>query len=212
MDSILGYIMDRIIILPGILIGLSFHEFAHAKVSSLLGDPTPKAQGRVSLNPVAHVDPIGFIALLLLGFGWGKPVQVNPGYYKKRRLGEILVSLAGVTMNLLIAIVGTAVMRLVFTFGYSFINTGAGAVVWQILIGLVQINLVLMFFNLIPLPPLDGFNVVTQIFKLDQKDWYYKFYQLGPMFLLFIIVFNITSKIISPAVGWSYMLLINLFF
>ena len=77
--------MDRILILPGIIVGLCFHEYAHAKMSNVLGDPTPLYQGRVTLNPMAHIDPMGFICLLFFGFGWGKPVQINPNYYKKTR-------------------------------------------------------------------------------------------------------------------------------
>ena len=90
--------------LPGIIIGLAFHEFAHAAVAFKLGDPTPKMQGRVTINPLAHIDPVGLAALLFAGFGWGVPVQINPSNFKKRRRDELLVSLAGVTMNLVIAI------------------------------------------------------------------------------------------------------------
>ena len=100
MSSIISYILGRLIILPGIIIGLSFHEFAHAKASDLLGDPTPRLQGRTSLNPVAHIDPVGFLLLLLIGFGWGRPVQIDPRSYRHRRRDELSVSLAGVTMNL----------------------------------------------------------------------------------------------------------------
>ena len=97
-------ILTKILMLPGIIIGLSFHEFAHAWVSDKLGDPTPRRQGRVTINPLAHIDWIGFLALLLVGFGWGKPVQIDPGYYKNRRRDEFLVSIAGVTMNLILAV------------------------------------------------------------------------------------------------------------
>ena len=89
-------ILTKILMLPGIIIGLSFHEFAHAWVSDKLGDPTPRRQGRVTINPLAHIDWMGFLALLLVGFGWGKPVQIDPGYYKHRRRDEFLVGIAGV--------------------------------------------------------------------------------------------------------------------
>ena len=95
MSSIISYILGRLIILPGIIIGLSFHEFAHAKASNVLGDPTPRLQGRVSLNPVSHIDPVGFLLLLLIGFGWGRPVQIDPRYYKHRRRDELIVSAGG---------------------------------------------------------------------------------------------------------------------
>ena len=98
------YFYDMLVSLPGIIIGLSFHEFGHAFVSSKLGDPTPRMQGRVTLNPLAHIDPFGFLALVFCGFGWGIPVQIDPRYYKHPRRDELLVSVAGVTMNLLLAI------------------------------------------------------------------------------------------------------------
>ena len=103
--SIWEWAYTKLLILPGIIIGLSFHEAAHAFASYKLGDPTPKFQGRLTLNPLKHFDPAGFIALLFIGFGWGVPVQINPDYYKNRRAGELIVSLAGVTANFLIAAV-----------------------------------------------------------------------------------------------------------
>lgn len=214
MSSIISYILGRLIILPGIIIGLSFHEFAHAKASDLLGDPTPRLQGRTSLNPVAHIDPVGFLLLLLIGFGWGRPVQIDPRYYRHRRRDELIVSLAGVTMNLLIAVAAAGIMRLAYEAAGApfFLGTSAGNIAWSILQGAVSINLVLMFFNLIPLPPLDGFGIITQIFRLDRKPWYTRFYQLGPMFLMIIILFQLTSYVISPAVSWTYSLIMGIFF
>ena len=100
----MNWLMGELMMLPGIIIGLAFHEFAHAAVAFKLGDPTPKMQGRVTINPLAHIDPVGLAALLFAGFGWGVPVQINPSNFKKRRRDELLVSLAGVTMNLVIAI------------------------------------------------------------------------------------------------------------
>lgn len=213
MESILGYIMQRVMILPGILIGLSVHEFAHAFVSDKLGDPLPRSQGRVSLNPAAHIDLIGFISLLLIGFGWGKPVQIDPRYYKHRRRDEFFVAFAGVIMNFIVAFIFMGVLRIIYgVAGQVFIASELGNIIWQIIIGIVQINLVLMLFNLIPLPPLDGWGIVTQIFGLDRKSWYYQFYRLGPMFLLIIICFNLTSYIITPGVTFFYTLLSNIFF
>ena len=212
MSSITAYILGRLIILPGIIIGLAFHEFAHALASDRLGDPTPRLQGRVSLNPASHIDPIGFILLLLIGFGWGRPVQINPDYYKHRRRDELIVSLAGVVMNLAIAVAFAGIMRIAYGAGAISVRNkcrkyhlaGAGEC--------SSMNLVLMFFNLIPLPPLDGFGIITQIFKLDRKPWYRRFYQLGPMFLMIIILFRVTSYVISPAVSWTYSLIMGIFF
>ena len=212
MGGITEYIMARLLILPGIILGLSFHEFGHAYASMKLGDPTPKLQGRVTLNPAAHIDPIGFISLLLFGFGWGKPVQIDPRWYQHRRRDEIIVGLAGVTMNLLLAILFTAIMSVYYKSAGSFTDSEAGDVILQILIGCIQINLVLMIFNLLPAPPLDGFGILTQVFRLDTKSWYPRLYQLGPMILIILIIMDVTSMILTPAVTWCYNTLIGIFF
>ena len=156
--------MTKLLMLPGIIMALSFHEFAHAWVSDKLGDPTPRRQGRVTLNPLAHIDWIGFITLIIVGFGWGKPVQIDPGYYKNRRRDEFLVAIAGVTMNLILAIIISFPVKMMMktnVFGASAL----GYDIYMILFYAVMINLVLMIFNLIPCPPLDGWNIITQIFK-----------------------------------------------
>ena len=184
--------------LPGIIIGLSFHEFAHAWVSDRLGDPTPRRQGRVTLNPLAHIDWMGFICLVLVGFGWGKPVSIDPRYYKHRRRDEFLVAIVGVTMNQILAIILAIPARLMMAH-----VTNASDLVYNIFLIIyyaVTINVVLMIFNLIPCPPLDGWNIITQIFKLDRYSWWYKVYQYGTWILLALIVFNITDMIITPLV------------
>lgn len=202
------WLLNLVIMLPGIIIGLSFHEFAHGMVSHLLGDPTPKAQGRLTLNPMAHVDPIGFIALMFCGFGWGIPVEINPVYYKHRRRDELLVSLAGVVMNLIIAVVASFVIKALFASGI-YAST-MGDILVQIFVQIAIINLVLMIFNLIPVPPLDGFGIVTQIFNLRKYDWYYKVYNNGMWILLALILFNVTDMILSPGVNGIWQLLCRL--
>lgn len=152
-------ILTKLLMLPGIIIGLSFHEFAHAWMSDKLGDPTPRRQGRVTINPMAHIDPIGFLALLLVGFGWGKPVQIDPSYYTKRRRDEFLVGIAGVTMNLLIAVIFSLPARAIVK---AFNGAAASDFIYNIylmIFYIVSINIVLMIFNLIPCPPLDGWGI-----------------------------------------------------
>ena len=195
------YILSKILMLPGIIIALSFHEFAHAWASDKLGDPTPRRQGRVTINPLAHIDWIGFLALLLVGFGWGKPVQIDPGYYKNRRRDEFLVSIAGVTMNLLLAIIFSIPARAMLK---AFSGAGVSDLVYNIYLIIfytVSINIVLMIFNLIPCPPLDGWGIITQIFRLDRYSWWYTLYQRGTWILLALIIFNVTDMIISPLVS-----------
>ena len=194
-------ILTKILMLPGIIIGLSFHEFAHAWVSDKLGDPTPRRQGRVTINPLAHIDWIGFLALLLVGFGWGKPVQIDPGYYKNRRRDEFLVSIAGVTMNLILAVIFSIPARAMVK---AFSGAMASDLVYNIylmIFYIISINIVLMIFNLIPCPPLDGWGIITQIFRLDRYSWWYKVYQYGTWILLALIIFNVTDRIITPLVS-----------
>lgn len=206
--NILDMLTDKLMILPGIVIGLSFHEFAHAWVSDRLGDPTPRRQGRVTLNPVAHIDWLGFAALLLVGFGWGRPVQIDPSYYKNRRNGEFMVGIAGVTMNLILAIIFSLILRLlVIVLPASLSNGILMSSLIQILVGVVSINLVLMVFNLIPCPPLDGWGLITQIFRLDRYDWWYKVYNYGTYILLALIIFNVTDLVLGKIVGKLFGLL-----
>ncbi len=196
----MNMILTKIIMLPGIILGLSLHEFAHAWMSDKLGDPTPRRQGRLTVNPLAHIDWIGFAALVLVGFGWGKPVEINTSYYKNKRRDEFLVAIAGVTMNLLIAVVLSfptkALMKAYYSSGSALLEN-----ITYIFYYAVMINLVLMIFNLIPCPPLDGWNIVTQLFKLDKYDWWYKVYQYGTWILLALILLNVTDMIITPGVS-----------
>ncbi len=194
-------ILTKLLMLPGIIIGLSFHEFAHAWMSNKLGDPTPRMQGRLTINPIAHIDWIGFITLVLVGFGWGRPVQIDPRYYKNPRRDEFLVAIAGVTMNLILAVILSFPARALESAYYS---TGGSSLIenaYLIIMYAVMINLVLMIFNLIPCPPLDGWGIVTQIFRLDRYSWWYKVYQYGTWILLILILSNITDIIITPGVN-----------
>jgi Zn-dependent protease len=201
MNDPMTWLMDIVIMLPGIVIGLSFHEYAHAVVAYKLGDDTPKIQGRVTINPLAHIDPIGFLAILLIRFGWGKPVEIYPGNFKNRRRDSILVSLAGVMMNLFLAIFFTLLLKLMITVVDSnFLATGMGYSILQMVYNIVFINLMLMVFNLLPVPPLDGFTVVTEVFHLRKSEFYYWVSNKGFLILMVLIVFNITGLILTPAI------------
>lgn len=199
---------NKIIILPGIIIGLTFHEAAHGYASHLLGDPTPGYQGRLTLNPLKHIDPIGFICLMFAGFGWGVPVQIDPRYYKNRRLGEFIVSIAGVATNFVIAVVFSFLVKWIVNIMSTEMYYGIGNIIINICVYIVAINIVLMIFNLLPVPPLDGFGIVTQIFKLDRYEWYWPLYEKGSFILMFLIIFDITSKIIDPLYDFFLNLLL----
>lgn len=144
-----------------LFVSLPAHELAHAAMSTAFGDPTPRAQGRLTFNPLQHLDPIGSLLLLVAGFGWAKPVQVDPGILRRRSPAALaLVSVSGPATNLLLALIGAALFRLHFvglfwTAGTTLPSAG------QFLYTFVVINLVLMLFNLIPIAPLDGEEVLA---------------------------------------------------
>ncbi|MEK7631739.1 MAG: site-2 protease family protein [Patescibacteria group bacterium] len=140
-----------------ITVAITIHEFSHALVAKLQGDSTAELEGRVTLNPLSHVDPMGFLVLVLFGFGWGKPVPFNPYNLKAKRWGPAIVSLAGPASNLLGVLFFGLVFRLVLQIG----NLPADNLLHTFLAFLVQFNVVLMLFNLLPIPPLDGSKLLS---------------------------------------------------
>lgn len=197
-QSLGDWLYMQLLMLPGIVIGLTFHEAAHGYMSAWLGDPTPRLQGRLSLNPLKHIDPIGFICLFFAGFGWGRPVEINPMYYKHKRSDELLVSLAGVVTNFAIAVIAALIYRNMPNFTFLTNFPGLWYAIAYVLYFTISINIVLMIFNLLPVPPLDGFGVVTQLFNLSKYGWYYKLYNNGMLILMLLIVLNITDIVINP--------------
>ena len=195
-------IYSKIIMLPGIIIGLSFHEFAHAFASDRLGDPLPRMQGRVTLNPAAHIDVFGFIALIFAGFGWGKPVQIDPRYYKNRRRDELIVSFAGVLMNFFVAVIFTLIAKIIISVNPAVIYSDLGEIIFEIIKDVIFINLVLMVFNLVPVPPLDGFGIITELFDLRKYSWYEMVYSNGYMILFALLIFNVIDIIMNPALNF----------
>ncbi|MBQ0018052.1 MAG: site-2 protease family protein [Clostridiales bacterium] len=206
-----GTIMTKILTLPGILLALCFHEYAHAWMSNKLGDPTPKRQGRLTVNPTAHIDVLGFVALLICGFGWGKPVQIDPYYYKNRRRDEMLVALAGVTMNLLLAVIFSFPTKLLYSAYVNATMAGGDGGIWEIgyyiFFYTVMINLCLMIFNLIPIPPLDGWNVISNLVDLRKYKWYPYVYNYGGYILIALILLNVTDLVLTPCVNFFMNLL-----
>lgn len=184
-------LMNIIFWAGALLISVSLHEFMHAWTADYLGDKTARLEGRVTLNPLAHLDPLGTLALVFLHFGWGKPVPVNPNNFKNPKLGWALVSLAGPLSNFVLA----AVLGIVFKFfkvGITF-NT--------FLLVLIVLNIRLLIFNLIPIPPLDGSRVLYAL--LPNKVNLSRLESYGPILLLGLIFFGggIISGIMGPAVS-----------
>ena len=190
-DSPAQWLTDMLLRLPAIIIGITFHEFAHAFSAYKLGDQTPKAQGRVTLNPLAHIDPFGLIAIIFVGFGWGRPVQVNPLAFKKnRRAANLIVDVSGVTTNFIIGFLCTALLFVI-----------QDQILFTIVLNIVYINFILMVFNLLPIPPLDGFGILTEIFDLRRFSWYRPLYSNGFFILLPLIIFGILGRILWPALN-----------
>lgn len=190
-------IRQTLLLLPGIFIGLTFHEFAHGWVADRLGDHTARYQGRLTLNPIAHLDPIGFLMLVFFHFGWAKPVPVNP--YNLRvnpRQGMLYVALAGPVTNLLLALVIAILLRMGF---FSF----ASEVYYMAWLA-VYINIVLAVFNLLPIPPLDGSKILAGILP-GNTPWLYHLETYGTIILLLLlftgIIGRILAFIINPIAG-----------
>lgn len=184
--------------LPGVLIGLTVHEWAHAFVADKLGDPTARNAGRLTLNPFAHLDPLGFLSLLLLGFGWAKPVPVVMRNFKHFRRDDILVSLAGVVMNFLTALLFTILCYVLAVFAPEIATDGY----WQVMLGIIGTNLSLMVFNLIPIYPLDGSHVLESLCMRRWPKFCIFLRNYGRYIMLACLVFNLFAYFFGPIVSW----------
>ncbi|HOE74448.1 MAG TPA: site-2 protease family protein [bacterium] len=171
-----------LVIIGGLIIALAFHEAAHAFVAYKLGDSTAKMAGRLTINPLKHLDPFGTLALIFFRFGWGKPVPVNPRNFKNPAVGNLLVALAGPATNILIALV---------LGGITFLLP-PNSLLTLVISTVVYINILLAFFNLLPIPPLDGSKILG-LFLSEESA--YELERIGPMILLvFILLVNTTSS------------------
>lgn len=196
--------------LPALVLSLSIHEYAHAWVAYKLGDISQKIRGRLTLNPLAHIDPIGFIAIMLIGVGWGKPVTVDDRNFKDSRKGMMLTSLAGPASNLLLAILVTIILKLLMVFGVmnTVINSNTGNIILNMLLYVIQFNIVFGIFNLIPLPPLDGSKVLAYFLPQRARGFMYTLERYSFIIIMIIYFTNLTSYIIAP--GYNLVLkLIN---
>lgn len=195
------------------LISFSLHEYAHAMVAYKCGDPTPKAQGRLTINPFAHIDWLGFTCCLFFGFGWAKPVNINPLNFRKYRSGMIATSIAGVIINFILAFIGCGLFYVFFRFLAPIItNEYVFYFLYYFLNFLFMINLSLMVFNLLPIPPLDGFKVIDAMTKYNNK--FVEFMRrYGTLILLVILLLfdnllldlmNIIALPINLFWGWIF--------
>jgi Zn-dependent protease len=182
-----NFILDKILMIPAMLIAFTFHEYAHALVADKLGDKTPRFQGRLTLNPITHIDPMGFIAVLLFGFGWAKPVQTNPSAYKNYHKDDLKVSLAGPIANFLLAIVAALVLGIYVRFAYAILPQALGSVLYSMLQYVLVINVSIGLFNLIPVPSLDGFSLLRDLSPKTFYKYEEKFYQYQMLIMLLLL-------------------------
>lgn len=197
-------IVSLLLTLPGVLVAITFHEFAHAFAADKLGDDTPRNQGRLTLNPFSHLDPFGFIMLIFAHIGFGKPVEINPRNFTRKismKTGEALVAFAGPLMNFLLAVVFAIIFYAVQVFATEFCMTQTGFIVLTMLQYAVVVNIGLGVFNLIPLPPLDGSKVLAAFLPYNAQRWMEEHEKLFYIVFLVIWITPISSMIISPIIA-----------
>lgn len=191
-DLSLHGMMIRII---AVTIAFSLHEAAHAFASYLLGDPTARRMGRLTLNPLAHIDPVGLMCLIFFGFGWGKPVPVNAGYYKDAKTGMIWTSFAGPLMNFVLSFVCIFLYVLLFKISFAFCMTTIGGILIEILAQTAIISAGLGIFNCIPVPPLDGSKILLSFLPDDQ---YFRSIESSPILGIVFIVLIVSGVLNQP--------------
>lgn len=208
-----GEWISILLTLPAVIIAITIHEFSHAKAADMLGDRTPRAQGRLTLNPLKHLDPMGFVLLIFAHVGWGKPVEINPNNFisnKSKSECEAIVSLAGPASNLILAFILVLIYRLINifapNFGYGFY---AGLLLLLIDITII-VNIGLGVFNLIPLPPLDGEKIFRNILPYKAQEWLNRYnYTLNIIFIVLWITGTL-SILVSPIITVIKKTMVNL--
>ncbi|WP_411911134.1 site-2 protease family protein [Clostridium estertheticum] len=200
--------------IPAILIAFTFHEYAHAIVADRLGDKTPRFQGRLTLNPIAHIDPIGFILILLMGFGWAKPVETNPSSYKNYYRDDLKISFAGPFANLIIGFV-FAIFTVLF-WKFSPVQGTVSTIIIEILKITVSINCMLFFLNLVPVPGFDGYHIIRDLFPkffYNMSDTFTRY-----QFLIFLVLIlpilpggqSVFTYIVQVPADWVYNIFMNI--
>ncbi len=199
-----------IIFIAVLIIAITVHEFSHAIVADMLGDPTPRMQKRISLNPLNHLDPLGTIMMVItsltgFGFGWGKPVMTNPYNFKNPKRDQSIVALAGPVSNLIQATIFAMIFRPIFQ-----VNANAGPLETFLFVG-IHINLFLAFFNLIPISPLDGHWIMIALLPRKSSMVYERWMNSWGPFVFLLIVFlapGLLSQVLGPPVNFCIHLLV----
>ena len=188
-----SFLVNMIAGLPGIIIAMVIHEYAHARVAVALGDFTPRMMGRLTLSPMAHLDPIGLLMLLVAHFGWAKPVQINPYNFENPRRDDILVSVAGPAANLLTAFV--TMLVIVFMAKLDLPMSDGMYLVFNFI---MIININFAIFNMLPIPPLDGSHILKQLLPYDLAQKYEELERYSMLFLIIILMTPILSYVFVP--------------
>ncbi|MDW8096347.1 MAG: site-2 protease family protein [Aquificaceae bacterium] len=209
-------IQEAIVALPALMTAVILHEYAHGWMAYKMGDPTAKEFGRLTLNPIPHIDPLGTLLLpgilMVAGspilFGWAKPVPINPSMFRNLRLGTFLVSIAGITMNILLAVLFALLYRLIMQGYFNFLSDAVLVPLALFLGQGVLINLVLAFFNAIPIPPLDGSRALMSLFSIRYWELFYRFEMYGFLIITLLLFTGILGSIIFPPIRflWNYLM------
>lgn len=182
------------------VVSLTFHEYAHSLAAIRLGDDTPKRDGRLTLNPLVHIDLVGFLMLVVAGFGWAKPVRIDSRLFKKPRRDEIIVSMAGPAANLLLAVLAVAVLKVFLLFGYPHSEAILQKLVDAVSLTAI-INIGLALFNLLPIPPLDGSHFITVFVAWKNQALAATIFRYGSLALLAVLVIQWIARIQILPIG-----------
>ena len=200
-------ILSLLLSIPGLVLALSMHEFAHGYAAYKMGDSTAKLDGRLSINPLRHLDPIGALCLLLFRFGWAKPVPINPYNFRNRRLGIIVVSLAGPLMNFFMALILAIIQFAMINF--APVND-VTQFLYTIVILTIQLNIGLMCFNLIPIPPLDGSRVLAELLPYRFKSAFYEIEKYSTFILMIALFTKALTPVLSTMYGFVHQIIYSI--
>ena len=189
--------------IPGVIIAMTFHEYAHAWMATKLGDTTPRAQGRLTLNPAAHIDPVGIVMLLFAHIGWGRPVEINPNNFtsnKSRGTCVLLVAIAGPIMNFILSFVFILIYYAFIT--YAHLSWKWEAIISSLLANTIVVNIGLGVFNLIPIPPLDGSKVFRRFLPYSVNEWLDRNMQYIYIVFMILWITGLLSVIVAPVINF----------
>ncbi|MCH8024621.1 MAG: site-2 protease family protein [Candidatus Marinimicrobia bacterium] len=182
-----------VLLIPVILFALTVHEYAHGMVAYRLGDPTAKQAGRLTLNPLSHLDPMGTVMLFVIGLGWAKPVPVDPRYFANPKRDMLWVALAGPAANMGLALLSGLIIRFLTSDPSAYLSGALGPILISMMVRSLQINLMLAVFNLLPVPPLDGSKIMYSLLPPQYAHWNYNLERYGPMVLFGLVMMGMLT-------------------